>query len=96
MPKHLPFLYVEDNPKKFELTSVMKVVFVPITHNGDATTCNNMFAKAEPQQHPFNDAVAKIIWHVRWTAKGLMPVKPALHLAGSAVIPPGKALALKA
>ena len=89
-------MYATNNPKQFELISLMKVAFVPNSENGDATTCNNMFAKAEPQQHPFNDAVAKIIWHVRWTAKGLMPVKPALHLAGSAVIPPGKALALKA
>ncbi|CAE7298363.1 unnamed protein product [Symbiodinium sp. CCMP2592] len=33
-----------------------------------------------------------VLWHCRWTAKGLTPVKPAVHLKGGITVKPGKAL----
>ena len=39
----------------------------------------------------WNPEIVQLRWQVRWTAKGLMPVKPVLHLAGSLTLPAGHA-----
>ena len=39
-------------------------------------------------------SVARIMWHVRWTTKGLMPVKPALQFSTSFELAPGRAVNL--
>lgn len=35
-----------------------------------------------------------IVWIVRWTSKGLMPVKPEVHLRGQLALESGKACKL--
>ena len=40
-----------------------------------------------------NDVVT-IVWVVRWTNKGLMPIRPQVHLRAEAVLPTGRALEL--
>ena len=35
-----------------------------------------------------------IVWHVRWTAKGLMPIKPSVVFTTDLVVPSGKAAQL--
>ena len=39
--------------------------------------------------------MSQVMWHVRWTQKGLMPVKPAVHLTNRVSLPAGRALLLK-
>ena len=38
--------------------------------------------------------VSTIIWTVRWTQKGVQPVKPALHFSGALTVPPGRVVLL--
>ena len=51
--------------------------------------CHNIAAKEEFKV--WNTDVLNTLWVVRWTAKGLMPVKPTVHLTGSLTLLPGKA-----
>ena len=44
---------------------------------------------------PFRSSpLLKVIWHVRWTTKGLSPVKPACHVLGQVNLAAGEALRL--
>ena len=42
----------------------------------------------------WNSSVAGMYWLVRWSTKGLAPVRPLIHLKAEAVLPSGRALAL--
>ena len=47
-----------------------------------------------PRKEPltsWNPEIVQLRWQVRWTQKGLMPVKPVLHLTGSLALPAGHA-----
>ena len=82
-----------EDPKEFSLTPEHKVAFYPADADKDPLiTCTNFatkFTKAH-WEAPSNSIAA--LWMVRWSAKGLMPVKPVVHLVGSATLPPGRAL----
>ena len=39
----------------------------------------------------WNPEVVQMRWQVRWSAKGLQPVKPVLHLIGALTLRPGTA-----
>ena len=57
----------------------------------------------EPSQNTIGSKVAMdewetdvttVLWVVRWTARGLMPIRPQVHLKVSAVLSTGRALEL--
>ena len=83
-----------DDPKEFTLTCEHKVAFYPQAADSEdaGVTCTNIatnFTKAHWEAA--SNSIATL-WMVRWAAKGLMPVKPVVHLLGSATLPPGRAL----
>ena len=84
-------LAVDDtDPKKFALEQTHKVVFCPKEESGEVNI-NSLAAKEA--LHSWNSSQClEILWVVRWTAKGLMPVKPAVYLKGSVVLAVGRAL----
>ena len=44
----------------------------------------------------WDSPVSVILWVVRWTAKGLMPVKPVVYSSGSSVLASGRSLSFDA
>ena len=81
----------EADPQKFNIEVVHNVVFVP-KNDGLADkdiNCHNIAAKEELKV--WNTDVLKTLWVVRWATKGLMPVKPVVHLNGSLHLLPGRA-----
>ena len=83
---------VDSNPTKFSLTMTHRVLFVPKEDSSSECTINNIATKEE-LQHWVSEQV-EVLWVVRWTAKGLMPVKPLVHTCEACVLPPGRAAAL--
>ena len=81
----------EADPQKFNIEVTHNVVFTP-KNEGLADKdlyCHNIVTKEELKV--WNTDVLKTLWVVRWTAKGLMPVKPVVHLNGSLNLLPGRA-----
>ena len=57
---------------------------------------NNIGQKVqESGVETWNNEFFIVVWVVRWTAKGLQPVKPCVHLRAELVLPPGRALMCK-
>ena len=79
----------DENPKLFELALSHRLVFEPSVANPEVSV-NNMGCK-EPAS-TWSSEVLGIVWLVRWTQKGLMPVKPAVYLRAGATLEPGQAL----
>ena len=80
------------DPSKMTFQQTHHVVFENTIDGKVAETSNaNFAAKEEYQTWAASDAV-RIIWAVRWTAKGLQPIKPVLVLQGSCVVAPGRCL----
>ena len=77
----------DGNPKEFKLTQTHRICFQPKDENGEASQ-NNLAMKEEPKT--WNASCLHVLWVVRWTAKGLMPVKPQVHLKGSLILPAGR------
>ena len=81
----------EADPLKFLIEATRNVIFVP-KNEGLADkdiNCHNIAAKEELKV--WNTNVLKTLWVVRWATKGLMPVKPVVHLNGSLHLLPGRA-----
>ena len=79
------------DPQKFNIEVVHNVVFVPKNDGlvGKDINCHNIAAKEVFSA--WNTDVLKTLWVVRWATKGLMPVKPVVHLNGSLHLLPGRA-----
>ena len=72
----------EADPLKFRIEVTHNVIFVP-KNEGLADkdiNCHKIGAKEE--QKVWNADVMKTLWAVRWVPKGLMPIKPSVHLTG--------------
>ena len=68
------------------------VIFVP-KNEGLADkdiNCHNIAVK-EKYLNVWNSGVMKTLWVVRRTPKGLLPIKPSVHLTGLLKLSPGKA-----
>ena len=72
----------EADPLKFLIEATRNVIFVPKNEGlaDNDINCHNIAAKEELKV--WNTDVLKALWVVRWAAKGLMPVKPTVHLNG--------------
>ena len=78
-------------PNNFNIEVTHNVVFL-IKNDGLADkdlNCHNIASKEELKV--WTSDVLKTLWVVRWAAKGLMPVKPVVHLNGSLNLLPGRA-----
>ena len=71
---------------KFQLRATHRVVFCGKEET--ATLARHNCAWSLPKSH------LTPIWHMRWAAKGLLPVKPALHILGGMELEVGKAVRL--
>ena len=74
---------------------MQNVYFVPSQDENEKEkmSVNNICSLEKPavwKENPF-----EIIWHVKWTARGLLPVKPCIHVRGKVTIPAGRALVTK-
>ena len=80
-----------EDPKTFTLTLEHNISCFPQdSDKGAPTTCNNVATKFQTATWASNTLA--MMWMVRWSTKGLMPVKPVVHLLGSVDFPPGRAL----
>jgi len=84
----------ESDPKMFTLELTHKVAFTPKLDDAEIISQANAAAK-EVIQSWRGSPVVKILWNVRWTTKGLMPVKPAVHLILGVSLPVGRSLLLR-
>ncbi len=69
-----------------------RVLFLPKDDSSSEVTTNNIATKEELQY--WMSEQMEVLWVVRWTAKGLMPVKPVVHIRETCVLPPVRATAL--
>ena len=69
-----------EDPKKFTLDLTHKVVFQPKDDNVPEVSTHNLGYKEKLES--WSSEALQLLWVVRWTAKGLMPVKPAVRLNG--------------
>lgn len=83
--------HLKDMPKKFTLETLHVIDFIPKEEQGDITA-NAAAVKVDAQL--WNSSATSIRWHCRWTQKGLMPVKPAVHFTSGFSLGPNCALPL--
>ena len=79
---------------KFKLDQTHRVGFIAKEDQGNELTANAVGTKED--QNVWNSQLMHVFWHVRWTAKGLMPVKPAIHLLEALDLPAGRSCHLTA
>ena len=75
------------DPKKFTVDVTHHIAFTPLP--AQEVNANNVASKEKASFWSKNE-VTTVLWHCRWTAKGLMPVKPAVFLKGQLVLQPGE------
>ncbi|CAK9018185.1 Uncharacterized protein SCF082_LOCUS13970 [Durusdinium trenchii] len=77
-----------DDIKQFSLTTTHRVVFVCKTE-GSEWSSKNVASKV--WKAGMDGGPLKLIWYMRWATKGLVPIKPVLHLLGHATLTAGQA-----
>lgn len=83
-------LAIDDaDPKKFTLKPSHRVAFIPKAEDDSPVNANNIGKKEAVEIWGSGSLV--VLWAVRWAQKGLMPIKPVIHISGEMVIPPGRA-----
>ena len=82
----------EANPGGFSLQANHRVVFYLKTDESIAVNQNNMASKLPATT--WDSEVTKIVWAVRWTTKGLMPVCPRVVLHRDCDLGTGRALVI--
>lgn len=78
-----------DDIKQFSLTSTHHVVFMCKVEEGTEWSSKNLAAKV--WKAGMDGGPLKLIWYMRWATKGLLPIKPVLHLLGQATLTAGQA-----
>ena len=79
---------LEDNVRKFSLKIGLEIAFLPKDDQSELTPLN--FAVKE-QTSVWETKVTSIVWHMRWTQKGLQPIKPAVHVKTAFTVGGGQA-----
>jgi hypothetical protein len=72
------------NSQHFTLLTTHRVAFMPKDEEGTAITHGNIGTKEDV--NVWETTNTHVLWNVRWTAKGLMPVKPAIYLKGGDLV----------
>ena len=75
--------------QEFNLTVSHQVAFVAKMEEGTEWSQKNIALKLFKDGM---DSPLQLIWYMRWSTKGLTPIKPALHLVGNVELAGGKAL----
>ena len=83
----------QETPNKFTLTQTHRILFLPKEDQGTEISAHSFGVKCDHSY--WGSDMSQVMWHVRWTQKGLMPVKPAVHLTNRVSLPAGRALLLK-
>ncbi|CAK9116068.1 unnamed protein product [Durusdinium trenchii] len=84
-----------DDPHKFTVRKTHRVVFMPRPEEKSGEMKEFNAGCREKLQLWENSASCTVLWHVKASpVKGLIPVKPAVFLRGSASIGPGQSLLL--
>ena len=82
----------EADPQKFHIKVTHNVIFVPKNEGlADNDITYHNIAVKEKDLNVWNSGVIKTWWVVRWTPKGLLPIKPSVHVTGLLKLSPGKA-----
>ena len=81
----------EDSPRKFTLETTHAICFIPNEDQGEATPANA--GTYEDFKYWSSDITAPR-WHCKWTAKGLAPIKVAIHLTKDLSLVGGQAVLL--
>jgi hypothetical protein len=82
---------LEDNVRKFDLKISLEIAFLPKDDQSELTP--NNFAIKETTS-AWETKVTSIVWHMRWTQKGLQPIKPAVHVKTAFSVGGGQACRL--
>ena len=86
------------DPSQFPITMTHKVGFAfnydAEDKAGDDNKATMMAAKCEPSM--WNTKVTRVLWQVRWTPKGLTPIKPSVYNLADITLLPGRCLKLDA
>ena len=69
----------EENVRKFTLAPDIKISF----HAKDEETTNIGSIAAKEEAALWTNSITAVLWHCRWTQKGLQAIKPAVHLKTS-------------
>ena len=81
----------QDNPRKFACVPEHFVCFQgKKQENVEKITSSNFGGNCNPER--FVGEPFMIAWHVRWTVKGLMPVRPCVLLSAAVTLPAGRAI----
>ena len=83
----------ESNAKKFAVEQTHRIAYVPKEDQGEKVNdCSAFGTKEEPEV--WQNEVTRVLWHMRWTQEGLMPVKPAVHMLCGQTVSAGRAILL--
>ena len=81
----------ESNPHTLSISATHNVVFVLKETEVEDKDLNQNNMGVKESLAVWTSSFMKTMWVVRWAAKGLMPVKPVVHLTGSLTLLPGRA-----
>ncbi len=85
-------ILAKENLNHFDLECTHRVLFVPKTEDNKELKQNNAACKIGPWLQKGQSPCLKLLWAVQWRQKGLMPVKPVVHVVGKVDIPEGHCL----
>ena len=84
----------EENPKRFKLECTHPIAFSPKDDEAQGeVSSTNVAIKADVERWSASGS-SEILWHLKWTQKGLLPVKPAVHLVTKLSMASGRAFCL--
>ena len=85
-----------DLPGSFVITQTHQIAFVvsDTSSEGSKTCPASTFAIHAPLEQ-WNTKVSAMLWQVKWTNKGLTPIKPAVYSLMEIELLPGRCLILK-
>ena len=96
---------IAEKPGQFEFKMTHKVAFIPPTKNApdaeaskgkeEPVTAANIASRELASTYTGMHSVS-IVWHTKWTVKGLQPIKPFLHLTKKLALSPGQCCKLRA
>ena len=98
MYAYMQVLWGQASVNDFILQTSIKIAFIPKEEASEKITISNIAAKETRAniEGDTPDPLLRFLWQVRWSAKGLLPVKPTLHLMRSGSLPAGRALSCNA
>ena len=85
-----------DTPGSFAITQTHQIAFVvsDTSSEGSKTCPATTFAIHAPLEQ-WNTKVSALLWQVKWTSKGLTPIKPAVYSLLEIELLPGRCVILK-